>query len=88
MGGARHMVKGRHARRSLGKMKKQLRNKWINYVQTPDERREKYARLKLANFTVAFARRARDWTNSHINKQIKAWENVPNRIKNPKFHDI
>jgi hypothetical protein len=48
----------------------------VNAHQTPDERRAKYARLRAAGFNSWFARRARDWTASHVTRQIDAWASI------------
>lgn len=44
---------------------------YVNKHQTPEQRREKYLMLKRAGFSVAWARRARDWTLPHVDQVIK-----------------
>lgn len=45
-----------------------MKMRYVNSVQTPEERTLKYNHLKLAGATVAQARRWRDWTKSHIQR--------------------
>ena len=42
--------------------------RFVNSVQTKEERREKYNLLKFTGATFVQARRWRDWTEGHINR--------------------
>jgi hypothetical protein len=44
---------------------------WINANQTPKERREKYERVKKSGLNYHQARVMRDWSNGHIERQLK-----------------
>jgi len=47
-------------------------NIFVNARQTKKERREKYKKLKDAGFKTWMCKRARDWTNNHIDQLIEA----------------
>jgi len=53
------------------KRQKGMTTWYVNKHQTPEQRREKYLMLKRAGFSVAWARRARDWTLPHVDQVIK-----------------
>ncbi len=47
---------------------------FINKKQSKEERRSKYKKLREAGFNCRMCRRARDWTNNHVNQIIKAFK--------------
>ncbi len=56
--------------------------RFVNSVQTPEERRDKYCSLRDKGATIVQARKWRDWTQGHINRIAIPFLERQNAISN------